>query len=319
MTTIDQQRLPNLSEINRVSFSDLKGWVHDNHTEALSVFRTTAYTLGEACFAAVEQDDARAFFERNFVPCVVGDPPALVTGYYEPELDASLEPTVDFTAPIFKAPPELTEAAPWLSREDINSTGILKNRNLEIAWLRDEIEVFFLQVQGSGRLRFPDGSVCRVGFAAKNGQPYRSIGKDLIANGDINAANLSADAIKRWLRAHPSRVQSVLNRNPSFVFFRKIDTIPSDHGPIGTLGQPVTSMRTIAVDPKKQPLGLPVWLEGNELNRLMVAQDTGSAITGAQRADVFTGMGEVAGNLAGRMNQPGRLVTLFPRKWLSKP
>jgi membrane-bound lytic murein transglycosylase A len=170
-------------------------------------------------------------------------------------------------------------------------------------------------VQGSGRIRFPDGSGIRVGYGGKNGHPYRSVGQELVRMGLFQASQVSAGAIKRWVRQNPEAGRRLLWANPSYVFFREVNRVPAHKGPLGAMGHSVTAGRTIAVDPAYVPLGAPVWIEkrgADPIHRLMVAQDTGSAIKGAQRADIFYGTGDAAGDIAGRIKDPGRLVVLLP-------
>jgi membrane-bound lytic murein transglycosylase A len=264
--------------------------------DALCAFRRMPdHPLAGAARAAT---DARAFFESHFVP----EPSRAVqaTGYYEPELDASLTPTDEFRIPLHAQP----EGGCTLRRADIDVR--LKGR--EIAFLRDEVDRSFLQVQGSGRLRLRDGTTRRLRYGGGNGQPYRSIGQMLIQEG-VFGLGLTADALKDWLRADPVRGRAVMDRNPSYVFFRFHDG-PPDEGPIGTLGVPLTPMCSLAADPDHLPLGTPVWLTLGGQGRLWVAQDTGGAIKGPGRVDLFYGTGESAGQTAGALNANGRITPL---------
>ena len=303
-----------------LGFADLYGWAEDDHRAALEAFRPTcgglpAEWVGIAARAdTLNPGDERSFFERWFRPVLIEDgAPALFTGYYEPELDAALERSARFRVPLYRVPPEMPGDGPWLTRTQIED-GALAGRGLELAWVEDEVEAFFLQVQGSGRLRLRDGRVLRLGYAGKNGHPYSSVGRMVIARGALPAEGASADAVRAWLRRNPGEGRAVMRANASFVFFRELDLAPGT-GPLGTMGQPVTPLRSLAVDPGVVPLGAPAWVEteGPEfLRRLMVAQDTGSAIKGAQRADIFVGTGEAAGRRAGRIRDGGRLVVLWP-------
>jgi membrane-bound lytic murein transglycosylase A len=303
-----------------VGWDRLDGWADDDHAAALGVFRETCGALGEgweaACAAAEDAKDARAFFERHFRPVVTSDgSAALFTGYYEPEVPGSPVRTDRFRHAIYRIPPEVTDGAVWHSRAEIEAQGLLERRGLEIAWVMDAVEAFFLQVQGSGRIRFPEGRVIRVGFAGRNGHPYRSIGTELVRMGALPAGGISAQAIMRWVRENPEAGAELLRHNPSFVFFREVDGVPPDRGPLGAMGRSVTPMRSVAVDPAFVPLGAPVWVEtagARPIRRLMVAQDTGSAIRGPQRADIFCGTGDAAGEMAGRMRDAGRMVVLLP-------
>ena len=306
-----------------MSFTDLEGWPRDDHAAALSVFRNTcADMVGQEwqalCAVAYSQKDsgARAFFELFFRPVLIRDgSPALFTGYFEPELDGSRFPTSRFRYPLYRMPDEARNVPGWLSRREILTTDVMKNRGLEIAWVDDPVELFFLQIQGSGRIRLPDGGLLRVGYGGSNGQPYRSIGVELVRRGVYSAHQVSAEVIKNWVRRNPVEGEELLLHNDSYVFFREIRKISAQDGPLGAMNRSVTPMRSIAVDPVYTPLGAPVWLEkdgAGPIHRLMVAQDTGSAIKGAQRADVFFGTGDAAGSAAGRLKDPGRMMVLMP-------
>lgn len=306
-----------------LSFADLDGWDDDDHHAALTAFRETCANLAEpewqplcrlAADVGPEPAAARQFFELFFRPLIIGNQPALFTGYYEPELPGSPFRTPRYTYPIYAKPPELTEGNVWRSRAEIDS-GLLRGRGLEIAWLDDPVEVYFLQVQGSGRIRMPDGSMIRVGYAAKNGQPYRSIGQELIRRGTLTADQASAQTIRAWVRANPYAGNDLLNHNPSYVFFRKLPDLAADKGPIGAMGRSITALRSVAIDPAFTPLGAPVWIEKDgrdPMRRLMIAQDTGGAIKGPQRADIFYGTGWDAGEAAGTVKDGGRMVLLLP-------
>lgn len=301
-------------------FSDLPGWNEDNHDEALVAFRQSCDAIkapewAPICDMAAKATQAKTFFESVFRPVVIGETPALFTGYYEPELQGSLTRTARFAYPLYAKPPEFDGTSVWHSRTVLEERGLLRGRGLELAWLDDPVEAFFLQVQGSGRIRLPDGKVMRLGYAAKNNHPYRSIGAELIRRGAMQAHEVSAQGIKSWVRRNPLEGARLLRHNPSFVFFRKLADLPSHMGPIGAMGRSVSPLRSIAVDPAFVPLGAPVWIEkqgDTPLRRLMVAQDTGTAIKGAQRADIFYGTGLAAGEAAGRIKDTGRMVVLLP-------
>jgi membrane-bound lytic murein transglycosylase A len=307
-----------------LDFSDLDGWQDDNHRAALSTFIDTCSLLDDpdwtpicrlAPDAMTSDSAARSFFEMLFRPVVIGKRPALFTGYFEPELAGSPVRTPRYLYPIYTRPPELQDGQQWLARSAIEASGALRGRGLEIAWLEDPVEVFFLQVQGSGRIKLPNGQTVRVGYAGRNGHPYRSVGKELIRRGILGEHNVSAQGIKAWVRANPVFGAQLLQHNPSFVFFRRLPDLPPDKGPIGAMGRSITTMRSVAVDPNYTPLGAPVWLEKNgrnPLRRLMIAQDTGGAIKGAQRADIFFGTGVQAGEEAGQVKDSGRMVVLLP-------
>ena len=305
-----------------VGWDSLDGWASDDHEAALGVFLTTCGDLDEddwrrVCAAAREgRGKARAFFERHFAPDLVSDGnPALFTGYYEPALEGSPVRTDRYRHAIYRRPPEVQPGVEWHSRAEIETRGLLEGRGLEIAWLSDPVEAFFLQVQGSGRIRLTDGRAIRVGFGGRNGHPYRSIGTELVRRGVFEKHQVSAQRIKRWVRENPAAGAELLRHNPSFIFFREVSEVPADLGPLGAMNRSVTALRTVAVDPDFAPLGAPVWIEKGgrgPMNRLMVAQDTGSAIKGPQRADIFFGTGAEAGERAGRVRDPGRMFVLLP-------
>lgn len=290
-----------------LSYADLFGWTAEDHEAALRIFRVTIDKAFPQLRRAAE-GPAKAFFETYFEPVIHGDGQTHFTGYYEPEIEASLRPTDEFAYPIYEAPPDLVQ--PWHTRAEIEDNLLLAGRNLEIAWLRDPVEVFFLQVQGSGRLRFADGSGLRVGFAAKNGHDYASIGQELIRRGEIAPHLISAESVKQWVRENGPHI---LRHNPSYVFFRVLD-LPDESGPLGSMGRPVTAHRSIAVDPRHVPLGSAVWTVIEGKGSLRIAQDIGSAIQGANRADLFCGTGDAAGQMAGTLNTHGFMVTLRLRE-----
>ncbi|MGR3761278.1 murein transglycosylase A [Roseobacteraceae bacterium NS-SX3] len=304
-------------------FDQLDGWAEDDHAKALAVFLETCGDLDgpdwQALCAAVgsqKPEAARTFFELFFRPVLIEDgAPALFTGYFEPEIQGSRVRTARFRYPVYRMPAEARDAAPWLARKDILTSGVMDGRGLEIAWVEDPVELFFLQIQGSGRIKLPDGSSVRVGYGGANGHPYRSVGKELVRRGIYKAHQVSAQVIKAWVRRNPAAGKELLFHNPSYVFFREVRRVHASKGPLGAMNRSVTPMRSLAVDPRHTPLGAPVWLEkdgADPLRRLMIAQDTGSAIKGAQRADIFFGTGDAAGDAAGRLKDPGRMVVLLP-------
>ncbi len=306
-----------------MDFDQLNGWAEDDHAAALDVFRNTCGDMKDPdwrslCAVAKSRDwpDARAFFELFFRPVLIDDgQPALFTGYFEPELDGARRPDARFRFPVYRMPPEAKQTTLWHPRSIIETGGVMEGRGLEIAWVDDAVELFFLQVQGSGRIRMQDGSHVRVGYAGKNGHEYRSVGRELVRRGVYNAHQVSAQVIKNWVRRNGEEGLNLLRHNPSYVFFREVSHVSPELGPLGAMNRSITTMRSIAVDPKFTPLGAPVWIEKdgkNPLKRLMIAQDTGSAIKGAQRADVFFGTGDAAGRKAGRLKDPGRMMTLMP-------
>ncbi|MEZ5777074.1 MAG: MltA domain-containing protein [Paracoccaceae bacterium] len=288
--------------------SGLIGWDRDDHAAALAAYAATVDLLGPD-WPRHSDEDPKAFFETRFLP--QPPVPALLTGYYEPELSGTLAPSPEFRYPLHSAPPDLSDARVWHSRAEIEENSLLRGR--ELVWLDSAIEAFLAQVQGSVRVRLAEGGVLRLGFAAKNGHPYHSIGQELVRRGAVAEANMSADAIREWCKNHPSSVPALLRHNPSYVFFRVLE-LPGSSGPLGSMGRPLTAMRSLAADRAHIPAGAPVWVETDRHGRLMVAQDTGSAITGKARADLFCGSGFEAGKCAGEMRDSGRLVTFLPRK-----
>ncbi|CUH66301.1 Membrane-bound lytic murein transglycosylase A precursor [Thalassovita autumnalis] len=303
-----------------LSFQDLEGWEKDDHASALQVFLNTCMDMDQVdysalCAVAETIENPRAFFELFFRPVLIEEAgkEALFTGYFEPELDGSLTPTARYRFPVYAKPREAK--GQWLTREQIETGETMKGRGLEIAWVDDPVELFFLQIQGSGRIRLPSGAHLRVGYGGNNGHKYRSIGQELIRRGIYKSHQVSAQVIQNWVRRNPIDGTALLRHNPSYVFFRKVTRVSPEKGPLGAMNRSITALRSVAVDPKYTPLGAPVWVEKDgegPMRRLMIAQDTGSAIKGAQRADIFFGTGDTAGKAAGRLRDPGRMYVLMP-------
>jgi len=204
----------------------------------------------------------------------------------------------------------------WFTRQQIVEDKILSNRGLEIAWASDPVDVFFLQIQGFGRLRFTNGSSLRIGYGGSNGHKYRSVGKEMVRRGIYDEHQVSATVIKNWVSRNPNDGRALLNHNPSFVFFRELD-VSLHKGPLGAMNRSLTPMRSVAIDPKYIPLGAAVWLDKagqSPMRRLMIAQDTGSVIKGAQRADIFIGSGDNAGREAAKIKDKGSIYVLLPIK-----
>jgi membrane-bound lytic murein transglycosylase A len=293
----------------------------------------------------------RAYFETHFIPYRVsaadGRDTGMVTGYYEPLLAGSRVRSSRFNVPLYAAPDDLltidlTElypdlkdrrlrgrvdgkrVIPYWRRTDIEN-GKAPVTGKELVFVEDPVEAFFLQIQGSGRVRLDDGSVIRVGYADQNGHPYRSVGRVLVERGELALERASMQGIREWGRRNPDKLASLLDENPSYVFFREVPapepgTLAARiDGPFGSLGVPLLAERALAADPRSIPLGAPVFLattyplSTRPLQRLMLAQDTGGAIRGAVRADFFWGFGEKAGREAGRMRQDGRMWLLWPK------
>jgi membrane-bound lytic murein transglycosylase A len=303
--------------------------------------------LARACerAAAVPAGDepaARGFFESVFAPYALVSSEAgesgLITGYYEPVIEGSRTPTETNRYPIFGLPddlvvvdlstinPELRNSrlrgrlegrrlVPYYSRAEIESRGLASQAPV-IGWTADPVELFFLQIQGSGQLQIEGGERIRIGYADQNGHPYRSLGRHLVERGELALEQASMQGIKAWAAANPDRLQQALNYNASYVFFREI---ADARGPIGALGIALSPEYSLAVDRRFVPLGAPVYLASTyplsetPLRRLMAAHDTGGAIRGVARADFFWGSGPQAGASAGRMREQGRLWLLWPR------
>ena len=293
-----------------------------------------------ACTAAQSvgstPEAARTYFETWFAPYLVSND-GLTTGYYEPQIYASAVRTPEFQTPLYGQPADLIHTkdtagswvtgrweggqfVPYYTRAEIDR-GALDGRGLEIAWLRSPEDLFFLQIQGAGRLVMTDGSVRRVGFAAKNGAAYVPIGRVLVHDNEMAAQDVSLSSLRNWLAAHPDRAQALMEQNPNYVFFRRVDTVPLDRGAPGSMGIPLTPGRSVAIDRDVLPLGVPLWLDtkvplanGGEghWTHLTFAQDVGSDIKGVGRADLFTGWGAPAEQVAGRLRSRGRMVVLLP-------
>jgi membrane-bound lytic murein transglycosylase A len=319
-----------------VAWSDLPGFEQDALDEAWNAW-TRSCERPAPSFAALcpeirqltlgTPETQRAWMQQRLQPYRVepldGSGDGLLTGYYEPTLEATRQRTATNQVPLYRPPALLGSRRPWYTRQEIDTLpeAAAALRGREIAFVADPIDALILQIQGSGRVRItePDGSqrVVRLAFAASNEQPYRSVGGWLLQQGAVRDA--SWPAIRAWLAQHPERVNELLWSNPRTVFFREepLSLLDAASGPRGAQGVPLTPGRSIAVDKDSIPYGTPVWLASSgpavQLQRLVLAQDTGSAIVGAVRADYFTGWGADAGELAGRLKQPLRLWVLWPR------
>jgi len=302
----------------------------------------------EACVQAEQMgvsDNAtlHAFYEEWFTPYQVHNPDGseqgMITGYYEPLLKGSRSKTPRFQYPLYAAPNDLLSidlGGVYPQLKDLRLRGRLQGKRIvpyynraeidagageitgnELFWVENEIELFFLHIQGSGRIELPDGKQVKVGYADQNGHPYQSIGKRLVETGELKLEEASMQGIKGWAEKNPDKIVTLLEHNPSYVFLRELPDSLS--APLGALGVPLTNEYSIAVDRTTIPLGAPVFLattypnDSAPLNRLMLAQDTGGAIKGAVRADFFWGFGESAGAQAGKMKQQGRMWVLFPK------
>jgi membrane-bound lytic murein transglycosylase A len=282
-----------------------------------------------AAAPALSDDAARAWLRQRLQPYRVesleGLPDGLMTGYFEPLIEASRTPRGAFQVPIHGLPADLATRKPYWTRQQIDTLAAAKAslRGRAVAYVADPLDALILQIQGSGRLDViePGGTrkLVRVAFAGHNDQPYKSVGRWLIDQGELSPAQASWPAIKAWARLNPKRLNEMLWANPRTVFFREEPLPDPQLGPKGGQGAPLTPGRSIAVDTLGIPYGTPVWLDSTEplsstpLRRLVMAQDTGTAITGAVRADYFWGWGEQAEAQAGRMKQPLRLWVLWPK------
>ncbi len=336
-------------------FSGLPHWARSFDTQSWTAFLESCTVLGkQADWRSICADAAlvpphpvhtalQSFFETHFQLWLVvngdGSNTGLITGYYEPLLHGSPVPTPQYRYAVYAPPndlltvdlgdlfPELkgrrvrgrlqgNRVVPYFTRAEIEvENAPLKGQ--ELAWVDNPVDLFFLQIQGSGRIVFNDGSEIRVGYADQNGHPFRSIGRLLMQRGDLSPGQVTLQGIKAWAEAHPDQVTELLDANPSYVFFRQLPNTLS--GPLGALGVPLTAGASIAVDPRVIPLGAPVFLDTTQpnsrvpLRRLVMAQDTGGAINGAVRADFFWGYGKDMEQKAGTMKQAGRMWLLYPR------
>jgi len=348
---------PEAKPMKEARWSDLPGWGQDDLTAAWPVFMQSCRALASkpqwllwrpACeeakgLAATDNAALRRFFESRFQPYQLVNPDATtggtITGYYEPLLRGSRTRTATYSQAVLGVPPDLltidlsevvpdlknmrlrgrlqgNKVVPYYSRADIVAHE-MDFADRVLLWVDDAVELFFLQIQGSGRVKLPDGKLVRIGYADQNGHPYQSVGRVLIDRGELTLEQASMQGIQTWARANPAKLNDLLNANPSYVFFREVAS-NSNEGPQGALGVPLTAERSIAVDPRSTQLGAPVFLATTQpnstvpLRRLMLAQDTGGAIRGVVRADFFWGFGAEAGNQAGRMKQPGEMWVLLP-------
>lgn len=333
---------PEKPTLEPVSYDALHGWAQDAQDDALAAFQKSCAVLKikeswrDVCAAAraVPQDAgaARRFFEENFAPHrFEGAGEGLFTGYYEAQLKGSWTQKGAYQTPLWTRPDDMLIAdlgafkdslkghkitgkaegkafIPYDSREEV-SAGSLAGRAKPLLWVDDPVDAFFLEIQGSGQVTMEDGSVVRVGYAAQNGHGYTPIGRLLAQRGDIEKP-VTMQKIRAWLAAHPDQAQGVMNANPSIVFFKKAER----DGAVGAQGVVLTPLRSLAVDPSFVPLGTPVWLETSAQRRLVVAQDTGGAIKGAVRGDLFWGAGDVAADGAGAMQESGTYFLLLLKK-----
>ena len=297
--------------------------------------------------AAPSEARARTFFEREFRPFIitaVDQQHGFLTGYYEPEVEGSRTRTDAYATPLYRRPPDLIVQAPPKDAPPSNKgaayrmvdgalvpyhdraaidDGALADKGLEVAWIKDPADAFFSHIQGSVRVRLPDGQVLRLNYDGHNGQAYTPIGRLLIDQGLIPREKMSMDAIRGYITDHPVEGRELMRQNRSYVFFREATELKPGDGAVGAQGLPLTAGRSIAVDKLIHVYGTPFFIDAqlplaragvNEpFERLMIAQDTGSAIIGPARADIFFGAGAEAGSIAGRIQHPGRFAVLLPR------
>jgi len=345
---------PPAAPLTPVAWSKVEGWQEDDPRLVLDAFARSCTALRyrpewqEVCAEVTTLDglsepEVRFFFEQRFTPYELrkpdNDPVGMVTGYYVPDLRGSREQSPDFPYPLYHRPDDLLvidlkdtypELGNYRLRGRLEGQRVLPywdrraiegdERPLagsELLWVDDPVELFFLHIQGSGRIHFEDGTSVMVNYADQNGHPYKSISQWLIDRGAMTRDEMSMQNIRAWAQSNPSQIDALLNSNPSYIFFRESPG-DADGSPPGALGVPLTPGRSVAVDRRYTPLGAPVflattWPESDRpLYRLMVAQDTGGAIKGPVRADFFWGMGEDAGIEAGRMKQPLKMWVLLP-------
>ncbi|SEQ54767.1 membrane-bound lytic murein transglycosylase A [Faunimonas pinastri] len=358
---------PGADLLRPVRFDTLPGWAEDDHAAAYRAFHRSAERAvidppstkglgvdGTDLVAIARRalqtgptllaEQARAFFERWFAPFSVAEP-GFVTGYYEPEVDASAIRTPNFPVPLYCRPPDLVNVtdtdrpAGWdreirFARQTTNGLemfsdrraieeGALAGLDLEIAWLRDPVDAYFVHIQGSARLSLQDGRLLRVSFAGKSGHAYTSIGKLAIARGLLLEDKADKSGLEAWLRTYPDRARDLMRENRSFIFFAVNDGLAPSDGPLGAAGVSLTPGRSLAVDRMLGTFHTPVFVtvsgvadpERTEkpFRRLMIAQDTGSAIVGPSRGDLFFGSGDAAGRQAGRVRHAAEMVLLVPR------
>src|SRR5687767_11566691 len=328
------------------AFADLPGWNRAQLEPSLRAFSTGCTRFKRVCemargLPAGDEQAARNFFETQFVPYALISTTSgelgMITGYYEPIIDGSRTPSARYPFPIYGVPQDLVVAdlgnvvpetrglrlrgrvdgrrlVPYYTRGEIDARGDAFPAPV-LAWSGDPVELFFLQIQGSGQVRLESGERIRIGYADQNGHPYRSLGRYLVERGEMLLEQASMQGIKAWAAANPLKLQDALSQNPSYVFFREL---PTPDGPIGALNVPLHAEYSLAVDRRFVPLGAPVYLattmplSEEPLERLMAAQDVGGAIRGEIRGDFFWGTGVDAGAQAGRMRQQGRMWLLWP-------
>jgi membrane-bound lytic murein transglycosylase A len=368
--TAEPLKFPN-AQYEPLEWANLDGWARDDHAAAFATFLDSCRApeskrrptqemmeitaaLKEVCTRAqaavpLDESGARKFFEENFRPVQIsklGETEGFLTGYYEPIIEGSRVPTGEFTAPLYRRPPNLVASGsrklgdsfpskgvkigrrvgrrkivPYYTRGEIEN-GALDGWHLEICWLRSEIDVLFAQIQGSARIRLEDGSILRVNYDSYNGWPYTPVGRVLIDRGIMTKDEVSMQRIREWMEANPDQAKAIEQENKSYVFFT-ITNLSNEDEAVGGEGVPLVPGRSIAVDRALHVYGTPFFIQADlpianekaatKFRRLVVAQDTGSAIVGTARADIYFGAGDEAARIAGRIKNPGRFVMLLPR------
>lgn len=316
------------------AWRQVPGWAHEDPTSAWSAFRSSCLALASkpkwrsVCSASQRVDPLdnvaiKRFFEDHFTPYQLtnsnGSTSGTITGYYEPELQGSLTRHGAYQTPLYAKPANVSRWRLNRPRAQLLSSGVLAGH--ELVWVNDPVEAAYLQIQGSGLVKLDNGKAMRLGFADTNNQSFRSFARWLIDRHEITYAQATLPGIRAWAKRNPARVEQMLNSNPRYVYFRELtlEDVDDKSGPIGALGVPLTPERSIAIDPSRVPLGAPVFLAtthpgtGAPIQRLMMAQDTGSAIKGAVRADFFWGRGDTAGEIAGKTKQRGQMWVLEPK------
>jgi membrane-bound lytic murein transglycosylase A len=335
-------RIPG-AQIEPLTFGALNGWHGEDHAAAFGAFlksckailaaspaqraaRPVYGGLYRACQHAagvgrLDRDKARAFFETNFKPVRIvpnGEQDGFFTGYYETVIEGSRQRTAQYNVPIYRMPKSAALAtADRLHIED----GLLAGKGLEIVWLKNPVDAFFAQIQGSARIKLAGGEMMRIGYAGRNGLPYTAVGKFLIDRGIYTREEMSMDKIRTWMETNPEEGRELRRKNLSYVFFREVPMGKDEHS-TGGQGVELTPLHSIAIDKSIHVYGTPVWIEAQlpiasekpetPFRHLAIAQDTGTAIIGPARADIFFGSGEDIGLIAGRIKQPGRFIMLVP-------
>ena len=341
-----------------VHFAEIAGWSEDDHAKALAAFRLSAQEIlskghgfqraslcggrrqewFDVCRKALEEVQAKSFFENEFQPIILkAQAESLFTGYYEPQALGSLTPTAEFNVPLYARPDDLIafdkvqkqrtglsyghkSAKPYFARREIEQ-GAINHRGLEICYLSSWVDAFFIHIQGNGRVLLPDGTALRLSFSAKNGLAYKSIGRVLLDRGIGTPATMSMQFLRGWMSQNFEEAKVLMWENPSFVFFSATNEIDPTQGAIGAAKVPLTPLRSLAVDRSFWSFGTPLFLSTHQppeagnasFQHLMIAQDTGSAIKGSMRGDIYWGWGAEAELNAGHMKQPGQLIALLPK------